>query len=228
MKELEQWKDKQTTNKQIKVTSKQNKSHPQHNMDIWTKKTEQVPPPPRKGGNISVRFTPRPFSTAARESKIPEEEEWLTKMAAARKITLPENSDESVNERNPEFLKDKGIDFFKNGNYEAAINVFSEAIQLNGNLPSLYSNRAACYLKMGNNDKCIVDCCRALELYYPVVPSNYVSRTKVFVRRGTAYANNGFIELALQDYDAALKLSPNNEMIKHDYEKLKLSTITTL
>jgi len=58
-------------------------------------------------------------------------------------------------------------------------------------------------------------------LFYPVVPSNYASRTKVFVRRGTAYANVGRLDLAVQDYDAALKLSPANEQLREDYHKLK-------
>ena len=197
------------------------KTQPVTKRDVWTGKVEQSPPPLRKAGSITVHFTPRPFTTAARESKVAEEQEWLAKMAAARKIKPLENSEENINERNPEFLKDKGIEFFKAGNYEAAINVFSEALRLNELLPSLYSNRAACYLCTGDLEKCISDCCRALELYYPVVPSNYVARTKVFVRRGTAYAKGGRLDLAVQDYDAAIKLSPNDEKLKEDYHKLK-------
>lgn len=179
------------------------------------------PPPPRTGGTIQIHFTPRFFPTAARESKAVEEQEWLTKMAAARKIKPPDSKDESINERNPEFLKDKGIEFFKTGNYDAAINAFSEGIQLNPNLPQLFSNRAACFLATGDNDRCIGDCCRALELFSPVVPSNYASRTKVFVRRGTAYANQGRLDLALQDYNAAMKLSPGDEKLKEDHARLK-------
>lgn len=183
---------------------------------------EAAPPPPRKTGSISIRFTPRAFSTAARESKAEEEQEWLAKMAAARKIQPPsENSDESINDKNPEFLKDKGVDFFKAGNFKAAVNVFSEAIRLNQNLPSLYSNRAACYLSMEDYDGCINDCCRALELMYPVVPSNYPMRAKVFVRRGTAYARVDRMDLALQDYSAAHQLVPNDMRVTNDYQRIK-------
>ena len=185
--------------------------------DIWTRKIEAVPPPPRKTGNISVRFTPRAFSTAARESKAEEEQEWLAKMAAARKIQPPSE--------NSEFLKDKGVDFFKAGNFKAAVNVFSEAIRLNGHLPSLYSNRAACYLSMEDYDSCISDCCKALELLYPVVPSNYPMRAKVFVRRGTAYAHIDRMDLALQDYSAAQKLVPNDTQVSEDYERIKMALV---
>ena len=171
---------------------------------------------------VQVHFTHRPFVTPSRESKAQEEEEWLAKMAAARQIKDPKN----INEKNPEFLKDKGAEFFKSGNYEAAINAFSEALRLNGNIPQLYSNRAACYLATKEDEKCISDCCRALELFYPVVPSNYASRTKVFARRGAAYANIKQYDLALQDYDAAMKLSPSNTGLREDYETLKQALLS--
>ena len=222
-KELEKWKEE----KKIKAKAKREaaslaaqQTSRSSSRRIWKEKDTSAPPP-RKAGSIQVHFTPRVFPTAARESKEQEEQEWLAKMAAARRIKPPENSDGDLNERNPEFLKDKGVEFFKARNYEAAINDFSEAIKLNPNLPHLFSNRAACYLATGDNDRCISDCCRALGLFYPVVPSNYASRTKVFVRRGTAYANVGSLDLALQDYDAALKLSPTDEQLRQDYATLK-------
>ena len=195
------------------------------NTSIWKEKKTNNPPPPRKAGSIQVRFTPRVFPTAARESKAQEEEEWLAKQAAARRIAPADktSTDGDINERNPEFLKDKGTEFFRTGNYEAAVNAFSEAIKLNPNLPQLFSNRAACCLAMGDNDKCINDCTRALELFYPVVPSNYVSRSKVFVRRGTAFANERELGLALQDYEAAVKLVPDDESLMEDCAMLKVA-----
>ncbi len=189
--------------------------------DIWTGKPIKQPLAPRQSGKIIFSFTPRPFCTAARESKIQEEEEWLSKMAAARTIQPSGNKDDCINDRNPEFIKDKANMLFKVGNYVGAISALTEGINLNPNMPFLFANRAACFLKTGNNDKCIQDCTRALELYYPVVPSNYLTRTKVFVRRGTAYSNIGNIELSLQDYTAALQLAPNNISIQEDYKKLK-------
>lgn len=236
--ELEEWKSQKKTLKEEKAIKAQKAKPIVTNADsasgrdkgIWkTSKSSTSKQPPRKGGNIQVRFTPRIFPTAARESKVLEEQEWLTKMATARKINTPKdkNSEESINERNPEFLKDKGVEFFKSGSYEAAINAFSEAIKLNPGLPQLFSNRAACCLAMGENDKCIMDCCRALELYYPVVPSNYLARTKVFVRRGTAYANQSQLDLAVQDYSAAMKLSPSDEDLKEDHTKLVAALVDT-
>ena len=229
--ELEKWREERKMAKStVKVETKTDTSPPlvtgseqtsvKH---IWKEKEKSKKrPPPRKSGSIQVHFTPRVFPTAARESKEQEEQEWLAKMAAARRIKTPE-SGEDVNEMNPEFLKDKGIGFFKAGNFEAAVNAFTEALKLNPHLPQLFSNRAACFLATQQNDRCISDCTRALELFYPVVPTNYLSRAKVFVRRGTAYANEGELGLAMQDYNAALKLSPGDEQLKEDYAKLKLA-----
>ena len=189
--ELEEWqkaKQQKPAKKQEEVVVAVRKQN--HSNGKSEKAKKHKPPPPRTGGNIQVHFTPRMFPTAARESKEEEEQAWLTKMAAARKIkTDDKDKDGSINERNPEFLKDKGVDLFKKGNYEGAINAFTEGLKLSPHLPQLFSNRAACFLAIGEDDKCISDCTRALELFYPVVPSNYASRAKVFVRRGTAYAN---------------------------------------
>jgi tetratricopeptide (TPR) repeat protein len=59
-------------------------------------------------------------------------------------------------------LKDKGINFFKQGNYQASVNAFSEAIEIEPNNISCLSNRSACFLKLNDNISCIRDCTTAL------------------------------------------------------------------
>lgn len=46
---------------------------------------------------------------------------------------------------------------FATGNYLAAINAYSLAIKLNRKIPAMYSNRAACHLKLRNLHKAIED-----------------------------------------------------------------------
>ena len=222
-------KEKGKSQNRLKKTAKVSSS-----TAIWDKGDEngvstpekKAPPPPREGGNIVVQFTPRVFPTAARESKLVEEQEWLAKQAAARRITQPRSGEDEgdINERNPEFLKDRGVQFFRAKNYEAAVNVFSEAISLNPALPQLFSNRAACHLATDDFEHCVSDCCRALELYYPVVPSNQQSRAKVFARRGSAYAKSGELDLAVQDYEEAVRLVPGDERLQQDLQRLKEAT----
>lgn len=221
-KELEEWQKvkQQPIKKEATIVNKQTTNS---NSKSEKSAKKRKPPPPRSSGSIQVHFTPRAFATAARESKEEEEQAWLTKMAAARRIKTDDKGDESINERNPELLKDKGVALFKAGNYNGAVNAFTEALKLNPLLPQLFSNRAACFLAKGEDNSCISDCTRALELFYPVVPSNYDSRAKVFVRRGTAYANVGELGLAEQDFSAAMKLSPDDKRLREDYAKIKIA-----
>ncbi|XP_020837002.1 dynein axonemal assembly factor 4 isoform X3 [Phascolarctos cinereus] len=117
-------------------------------------------PAPRSIGNIKIQFTPRVFPTALRESQVAEEEEWLQKQAEARRIMnedIPELHDLKEEEKNPEWLKDKGNKLFGRENYLAAINAYNLAIRLNNKIPSLYLNRAACHLKLKNLHKTIED-----------------------------------------------------------------------
>ncbi|KAM9182060.1 dynein axonemal assembly factor 4 isoform 3-T3 [Mergus octosetaceus] len=152
-------------------------------------KEEQLPAP-RSSGTIKINFTSRVFPTALRESRVAEEEEWLHKQAEARRIIsadLSELNDLKEEEKNPDWLKDKGNKMFATGNYLAAVNAYNLAVRLNNKLPLLYLNRAACHLKLRNLHKAIEDSSKALELLTPPVPDNENARVKAYVRRGTAF-----------------------------------------
>lgn len=51
-------------------------------------------------------------------------------------------------ERQPLFLKDKADGMHRAGNYRAAVNAYTKAIQLDMGMTVCYSNRAASYLKL--------------------------------------------------------------------------------
>lgn len=177
--------------------------------------------PKRAGGKIEVSFTERVFPTPVRESTKSMEDEWLQKQAEARQIADLQDSDLTEEERNPQFLRDKGNSFFAAGNFQAAVNVYTHALRLNPKMPSLYSNRAACHLKLRNLFKCIEDCSKAMDLLSPPVPQNAASRLKALVRRGTAFCQLEMYVEGLQDYEAALKTDPNNQQLKEDAEKMR-------
>eukprot|EP00106_Octopus_bimaculoides_P005017 XP_014772459.1 PREDICTED: dyslexia susceptibility 1 candidate gene 1 protein homolog [Octopus bimaculoides] len=146
---------------------------------------------------------------------------WLRKQAEATRIKEFMTKDLTEEEKNPLFLRDKGNKFFQDGNYLAAINIYTHAIQLDYKMPALYSNRAACHLKVKNYMKCIEDSSKALDLLMPPVPQNASSRCKAFVRRGTAFCKLELFVEGLQDYEAALKLDPNNEQLIKDAEEIR-------
>lgn len=177
--------------------------------------------PTRDVGRIEIKFTPRVFPTPVRESQTHLEEEWLKKQAEARRITEIEDKDLTEEEKDPIYLRDKGVSFFKSGNYPAAVNAFTTALRFNPKMPSLYSNRAACHLKTRNFFKCIEDCSKAMDLLSPPVPQNADSRCKALIRRGTAFCELEMYVEGLQDYEAALKIDPNNKQVREDAEKMR-------
>lgn len=52
-----------------------------------------------------------------------------------------------MSERQPMFLKDKGDTMHRSGNYRAAINAYTKALEIDASLSVCYANRAASYLK---------------------------------------------------------------------------------
>ncbi|RXN24276.1 dyslexia susceptibility 1 candidate gene 1 protein [Labeo rohita] len=181
-------------------------------------------PAPRSAGCIKINFTPRVFPTALRESRVPEEEEWLKKQAEARRAVdtdLAELDDLKEEERNPDWLKEKGDKLFMAGNYQAAVNAYNLAIKLNRKIPALFSNRAACHLKLRNLHKAIEDSSQALELLTPAVAANAPGRLKAHVRRGTAFCELELYVEGLTDYQAALRIDPHNEALRADTDKIR-------
>uniref|UniRef100_A0A3P8QC66 Dynein axonemal assembly factor 4 n=1 Tax=Astatotilapia calliptera TaxID=8154 RepID=A0A3P8QC66_ASTCA len=194
------------------------------NSNAKSKKAQHELPPPRLSGNIQVTFTPRIFPTALRESRLPEEEEWLRKQAETRRkvnVDVGELEDLKEEERNPYWLKDKGDKCFATGDFLGAVNAYSLAIRVMGKIPALHSNRAACHLKLRNFHKAIEDSSQALDLLTPPVPANAAARVRAFVRRGSAFCELQAYPEGLQDFLAALKIDPNNEALLVDTQRIR-------
>ncbi|XP_065191459.1 dynein axonemal assembly factor 4-like [Sycon ciliatum] len=182
-------------------------------------------PPVRQSGRITVSFTPRSFTTPMRESKVDEEEAWLKKQRDAAKSQQDfDDENKDLEERDPLWLKDKGNAFYKQGNYQSAVNVYTFAIRKGGKMPALYSNRAACHMHLQDYERCIKDCFSAMDLLEPPVEDNRMARVKVLARRGAALAKLDLLAEALKDYQEALKLDPSNAALSADEQRLR-STI---
>ncbi|RVE72169.1 hypothetical protein OJAV_G00059020 [Oryzias javanicus] len=181
-------------------------------------------PPKRAGGNIYFTFTPRAFPTALRESRMDEEEEWLRKQAEARGAAdadIQELTDLTEEERNPDWLKDRGDKCFRVGDYMGALNAYSLAIKINEKIPALFSNRSACHLKLKNLYEAVNDASQALELLTPAVAANATARLRPTVRRGTAFCLLHLYEQGLRDYEAALKIDPHNQDLQADTQSIR-------
>lgn len=120
-------------------------------------------PRPRNVMTLQVDFTPREFPTPLRESQTAEEEEWLRKQAAARRSVGFISEDLRPEEKNPYYLKEKGDEFLKTGNYLGAISAYSFGIKLRDTFADLYVGRAAAHLAQGKEHKKIY-CSQLLKL----------------------------------------------------------------
>lgn len=150
--------------------------------------------------------------------------QWLNKQAEARRAVnadVEELKDLKEEERSPDWLKDKGDKCFATGDYLGAVNAYNLAVRLNRKIPALYSNRAACHLKLKNLHKAIEDSSQALDLLIPPVAANAVARARAFVRRGSAFCQLQLYAEGLQDYQAALKIDPHNEALQADTQRIR-------
>lgn len=175
----------------------------------------------RNSGVIMIQFSQRNFMTPKRESQDPAEQEWLLKQAEARKATGFVAEDLRPEERVPMYLKKKGDEFFQQKNYLAAISAYTTGIKLASKCYELYLNRSAAHFVQKNYQRCAEDCSMALELLKPPVASNQKARTQSLARRGAALLKLGFIRQAYDEFIAAVKLDPFDEVLRHDAEMLR-------
>ncbi|XP_049874370.1 dynein axonemal assembly factor 4-like [Pectinophora gossypiella] len=188
--------------------------------DYVEKKKEEaakrVLPRLRQQGVLEIKHTPRTFPTPSRESVADEEQAWLKNITLARRATGFVSEDLRPEEQDPEWCKNKGDEFFRNGNFLGAISAYSHGISLSDKLPSLYANRAATHFALGNFNKCVQDTSSAIDLMKPVCEGNRRSRAKCIARRAAALARLGYLYKAIDEMKAAAKLLPDDESIKKD------------
>ena len=114
-------------------------------------------------------------------------------------------------------FKEKGTNYFKANKYNLAITVYKKVTSFleysdsfegdlqperNSLLLSAHLNLALCYLKTEQNNEAKDSCNEALSLS----PEN----VKALFRRGQAYLGLASPEVAIKDFEAVLKMEPNN------------------
>nr|BAN20786.1 protein phosphatase-5 [Riptortus pedestris] len=107
--------------------------------------------------------------------------------------------------------KEKANAFFKEQQYDKAIEYYSKAIELDPKNAIYYSNRSFAYLKTEAFGFALADATKAVELQK--------SYTKAYYRRATAYMALGKFKLALRDYEAVHKACPNDKDARLKYNE---------
>ncbi|XP_056397513.1 small glutamine-rich tetratricopeptide repeat-containing protein beta [Hyla sarda] len=105
-----------------------------------------------------------------------------------------------------EQLKDEGNNYMKEQNYEAALDCYSQAVELDPNNAVYYGNRAAAHSQLGRHSDAITDCEKAIS-----IDAKY---SKAYGRMGRALAAMNRYKEAISSYQKALDLDPENESYK--------------
>ncbi|CAO1377202.1 unnamed protein product [Diamesa serratosioi] len=184
------------------------------------KKPEEIPGI-RHSATIDISFSKRNFMTPKRESQDPAEQEWMKIQSEARKAIGFVAEDLRPEERNPQWLKEKGDDFFKKKNYLAAISAYSTGIQLTNKYFDLFLNRSAAHFAIENFQRSAEDCSKALELLNPPCDANLKPRIQALTRRGASLCRLGFLRQAYDEFVAAIKLDPKDERLRYDAEMIR-------
>jgi tetratricopeptide (TPR) repeat protein len=116
--------------------------------------------------------------------------------------SLPVNAIAQVNSPSTaqDFL-DQGVKRLQQGDLEAAINNFNEAIRLNPNYAQAYGNRGIAYSRLQQYEKALAD-------YNQYIRFNPNS-AEAYYNRATLYDKLGDYQKAIADYDRAIRLNPN-------------------
>ncbi len=97
---------------------------------------------------------------------------------------------------------DNGVTFFKQGQYQNAIDAFSKLIKIAPDHADAYKNRGVSYMKQKKYDPAIEDFLKAKELF-PELKGLYSNL-------GVAYYYKKDYEQAIKSYDIELEMAPEN------------------
>ncbi|CAG8440293.1 3063_t:CDS:10 [Diversispora eburnea] len=139
-------------------------------------------------------------------------QERMTKPSSSRSVPVSQNTAETKIELNEE-QKQKAEELKISGNrkvaekdYNTAIQLYSEAITINGNNAVYYANRAAAYSQLGQHDKAIEDAIKSSQID--------PSYSKSYSRLGHAYFSIAKYKEAIEAYEKGLSLDPENQTMK--------------
>lgn len=133
-----------------------------------------------------------------------------------------------ITEQDPSWLKAKGDDFYRGGDVRSAINAYSSAIEADEDMIACYSNRSACYLRLGMDQDCKEDCTVAMQKLEKqrgpdseLASADTAMMVKLLLRRGVAQCRLGQMVAALADYVASCAI-----LVGHGGEQIQVAGVS--
>ena len=120
-------------------------------------------------------------------------------------------------------LKEKGNQAYKDCDFDLAVKCYTEALPeveqarrgpKREILKSLWNNRAACLLELGEWERCEADCTAVLQKFDP-------GNDKARYRRSRARRQQGKLFMAMDDLEVAKKRAPKSKYVKTAIEQLQ-------
>ena len=121
-------------------------------------------------------------------------------------------SNKEINRRNANDLLEKGIALYKTSSFQESIKLFNEAIKLDPQLDSAYTERGYSNAKLNNYDRAISDYSTAIKLN-PKVAINFQNRAQ-------AFSSKGKFTLALKDFKTVLALNDSAVPLSDTYREM--------
>ncbi|KAK7309033.1 hypothetical protein RJT34_05455 [Clitoria ternatea] len=142
------------------------------------------------------------FQKALTEHRNPD---TLKKLNEAEKAKKDIEQQEYFDPKLADEEREKGNEFFKQQKYPEAVKQYTESLLRNPKDPKAYSNRAACYIKLGAMPEGLKDAEKCIEL------------DPTFVK---GYSRKGAVQFFMKEYDKALETY--REGLKHDANNQEL------
>eukprot|EP00262_Sarcandra_glabra_P006503 TRINITY_DN18832_c0_g1_i1.p1 TRINITY_DN18832_c0_g1~~TRINITY_DN18832_c0_g1_i1.p1 ORF type:complete len:622 (+),score=117.52 TRINITY_DN18832_c0_g1_i1:180-2045(+) len=139
------------------------------------------------------------FQKALTEHRNPD---TLKKLNDAEKAKKDLEQQEYFDPKLADEEREKGNEYFKQQKYPEAVKHYTEALRRNPKDPKVYSNRAACYTKLGALPEGLKDAEKCIELD--------PSFSKGYTRKGAIQFFMKEYDNALETYQEGLKHDPNN------------------
>ena len=152
---------------------------------------------------------PPPKAAAKEEEMEVESEESDVELDMTGVIDKPDSENHEMGDADKKEMTDEEMEnfdckrgeamsAFSEGDWESAIGLFTEAIELNPNSAAMFAKRGACFIKVQKPNACVRDCTRAIELN----PDN----AGAYKFRGRSHRLLGNFTAAAKDLATACKI----------------------